>query len=152
VASIPAYRELWIVELPSVSDDTPPPPGKKTLIYPIGIRCSTINGLLDSGPAAPPPVAGDRSGDRSRRRFQRGSSVSRSRSQSPTAGGSTGQERVADNSDGTDQCMIGWTWWRAALATLFKVPALVPKRWLGVRTSTQALGYWEAVQPPPRRS
>jgi hypothetical protein len=37
IQSIPAFRELWIVEPPTVMED---PPGKKTLVYPVEFRSS----------------------------------------------------------------------------------------------------------------
>jgi hypothetical protein len=52
------------------------------------------------GPAAPPPAGGDRYDDRSKRWRLRGNSASKSRSRSPTAGGSVGQDEEAGNNDG----------------------------------------------------
>jgi hypothetical protein len=88
VASIPANRELWIVEPPSVPNEAPL--GKKALIYPIEFWFSVINGPADSVPAARSLVRGHRFGDRQWDGFASGS-----RSHSPVRGHSMGQGRAA---------------------------------------------------------
>jgi hypothetical protein len=82
-ATIPAVKDLWVVEPPMVADEDPP--GKRTLIYPIHISFIVLQSL--SGAASPSGDDDDDSSDVHPRRRRRELAGSRPHSLSPEGGG-----------------------------------------------------------------
>jgi hypothetical protein len=81
LASVPATRDLWIVEPLTVMEEDPP--RKRCLIYPVKISFS-VSPLSESiGPAAPPSASQSGNGDPSDHSWRR----RLGRSRSPSVGG-----------------------------------------------------------------